>query len=323
MQPIKRKLVVFLKQRAFYRQVADENEKLKNTIVKNGDDYRPILEYFWFAEPGHYYSPLVDVKGKSFDHLLDIKSATSNQKEIALPGIDINKKAQQVLFAVIAKNAGQIPDYEKPKNLRYKYDNDQFGRMDAGVLFLMLRHFKPRQIIEVGSGWSSALMLDVNQIFPKNAANLTFIEPYPERLYSTLKPGDKKHCSIVTKFVQEVDTAQFQKLGKDDVLFIDNSHVSKYGSDVNYLFLKILPQLKKGVLIHIHDIFYPFEYPKDWVFMGRNWNEDYFLKAFLMYNNDFEIILFSDYLHKHHKEIFKEMPLCYKNSGGNLWIRKK
>src|SRR5205814_62343 len=115
----------------------------------------------------------------------------------------------------------------------------------------------------------------------------------------------------------------FEKLNSGDILFVDSTHVVKTGNDVNYILFEIIPRLKSGVLIHFHDIFYPFEYPKDWVFMGRNWNEDYFLKAFLMYNNEFEIILFSDYLHKHHKEIFKEMPLCYKNSGGNLWIRKK
>ena len=77
------------------------------------------------------------------------------------------------------------------------------------------------------------------------------------------------------------------------------------------------------MLIHFHDIFYPFEYPKKWVVNGRNWNESYFLKAFLMYNNNFEIILFSDYMHKFHKESFKKMPLTYENTGGNLWLVKK
>jgi len=86
---------------------------------------------------------------------------------------------------------------------------------------------------------------------------------------------------------------------------------------------QILPRLKEGVLIHFHDVLYPFEYPKEWVFQGRNWNEDYILRAFLLYNSKFEILLFSDYIHKHHKEAFVDMPLTYKNSGGNLWIEKK
>ncbi len=92
---------------------------------------------------------------------------------------------------------------------------------------------------------------------------------------------------------------------------------------MNYILFEILPRLKSGVLIHFHDIFYPFEYPRDWVFMGRNWNENYFLKAFLMYNNQFEIKLFSHYLHQHHSTVFKEMPLVYRNGGGNLWIEKE
>jgi len=81
--------------------------------------------------------------------------------------------------------------------------------------------------------------------------------------------------------------------------------------------------LKSGVLIHFHDVFYPFEYPKEWVLNGWNWNEDYFLKAFLMHNNQFQIRFFSNYLHLHHKEVFQAMPLTYLNTGGNFWIEKK
>ena len=80
--------------------------------------------------------------------------------------------------------------------------------------------------------------------------------------------------------------------------------------------------LKAGVMIHFHDVFYPFEYPKAWVFSGHNWNEDYLLKAFLMYNNSFEIRLFSEYIHRFHPQGFAEMPLTAKNFGGNLWIEK-
>src|SRR5690606_22964232 len=115
----------------------------------------------------------------------------------------------------------------------------------------------------------------------------------------------------------------FDRLEADDILFIDSTHVAKTGSDVNYILFEILPRLKSGVLIHFHDVFYPFEYPRDWVFAGRNWNEDYLLRAFLMYNPAFEIILFSHYLHKHHPDAFAAIPLCYNNRGGNLWIVKK
>ena len=115
----------------------------------------------------------------------------------------------------------------------------------------------------------------------------------------------------------------FEILQSGDILFIDSTHIAKTGSDVNHILFDILPILKSGVLIHFHDVSYPFEYPKEWVYMGRNWNENYFLRAFLMYNNNFEIILFSDYLHKHYIEAFKDMPLSLKDPGMNLWLKKK
>ncbi len=107
------------------------------------------------------------------------------------------------------------------------------------------------------------------------------------------------------------------------MLFIDSSHVSKTGSDLNFVLFDILPVLKSDVLIHFHDIFYPFEYPEEWVYEGRSWNEIYLIKAFLMCNSEFEILFFSHYLHIHLPGSFESMPLCYHNPGGNLWIQKK
>jgi hypothetical protein len=138
-----------------------------------------------------------------------------------------------------------------------------------------------------------------------------------------MKEDDKKQAIVIEKDVQLISLNVFKKIEAGDILFIDSTHVSKTGSDVNYILFEILPVLKSGVLVHFHDVFYPFEYPKDWIFHGINWNEDYILKAFLMYNEKFEIKLFSEYLHRHHKDVFEEMPLCYNNTGSNLWIEKK
>lgn len=159
--------------------------------------------------------------------------------------------------------------------------------------------------------------------FFNNEMSLIFVEPYPKRLNSLLKTADKKQTNIVELFVQNVDLELFRTLKKGDVLFVDSSHVVKTGSDLHHILFNILPILNSGVYIHFHDVFYPFEYPKKWVFNGFNWNEDYFLRAFLMYNKDFEVVLFSDYLHKFHKNVFESMPLTYNNTGGNLWIKKK
>jgi len=113
-------------------------------------------------------------------------------------------------------------------------------------------------------------------------------------------------------------------LKEDDILFIDSSHVSKIGSDLNYIFFEILPHLNSGVLIHFHDIFYPFEYPKKWI-LERNmvFNENYILRAFLEYNSAFNILIFNDFLQYYYKDWFSEnMPLCLKNQGQSIWLRK-
>jgi predicted O-methyltransferase YrrM len=271
--------------------------------------------------PGHYYSPII-----SIDNIKEREdNIWNNSKTDDIAGINLNTQKQ---IDLIKDNLSKFYNEmlfksNKQKNVRYYFENDFYSYTDGIILHSMIRHFKPQRIIEIGSGFSSAVMLDTNEFYFNNEINLTFIEPYPDRLKSLMSEEDKKHNIIIEKDSQLVELEYFDKLEAGDILFIDSTHVSKTGSDVNYILFEILPSLKKGVLIHFHDIFYPFEYPKEWVFQGRNWNEDYILRAFLLYNNKFEILLFSDYIHKHHKEAFIDMPLTYKNSGGNLWLVKK
>ena len=167
-------------------------------------------------------------------------------------------------------------------------------------------------------------MLDTNNIFFNNKIDLTFIEPYPERLYSLMFETDKKQVTIIQSKVQLLLLDNFEKLQAGDILFVDSTHVVKTGSDVNYILFEILPILQSGVLIHFHDIFYPFEYPKSWICTsGHSWNENYFLRAFLTHNKKYNILLYSHYLMLHHKQIFESMPMCYKNGGANLWLQKQ
>lgn len=279
-----------------------------------------ILKKNSYYPPGHYYSPIVSIE--------DIKKRESTiwkgKAVDGIIGIDLNTENQLALVEEYKRYYNDLPfEDHKKEGIRYFYTNPHYSYTDAIFLYATIRHFKPKQIIEVGSGFSSAVMLDTNELFFSNDIKLTFIEPYTKRLKSLIKDSDAANVSIIEKRVQDVPKETFLKLNAGDVLFIDSTHVVKTGSDVSYLFLEILPILKSGVFIHIHDIFYPFEYPKQWVYMGRNWNEDYFLKAFLLHNQDFEIMLFSHYLDVHHNTVFKDMPLCYKNTGGNLWLRKK
>jgi predicted O-methyltransferase YrrM len=184
--------------------------------------------------------------------------------------------------------------------------------------------FKPRNIIEIGSGFSSALMLDINGMEFNNEMSLTFIDPNPEhRLNALIRDEDRKSATIIKSFIQDVDLSVFDKLSANDILFVDNSHVSKTGSDVNHTFFEIFPRLKKGTLIHIHDVFNGFMYPKEWIFdMKANWNEIFLCRAFLMYNTSFEILLFPDYLQNHHPEAFNDFPHLQKSRPQSIWLRK-
>lgn len=286
---------------------------------------RHVREYIQFKQnscfpAGHYYSTLVAVD--------DIKKRAHTiwqpEHVDGIAGIALNTAGQLQLVEKFADYYHEMPfGKEKSDRVRYYFENRFYSYTDAIFLYAMIRHYKPKQVIEVGSGFSSAVMLDTNEFFFNNQIHLTFIEPYTDRLSTLLREQDKTATTIVESDVQQVPLSLFEKLNANDILFIDSTHVAKTGSDVNYLLFEVLPRLKSGVLIHFHDMFYPFEYPREWVFSGRNWNEDYFLRAFLMYNDTFEIRLFSHYLHKHHPEVFEGLPLCYNNRGGNLWIVKK
>ena len=163
---------------------------------------------------------------------------------------------------------------------------------------------------------------------------LSMVRPYPERLHSLLSDKDYNNTRILSQRLQEVPIDIFNSLEKGDILFIDSSHVSKTGSDVNMLLFEILPSLKKGVYIHFHDIFFPFEYPKNWVNEGVAWIEAYILRAFLQYNSAFEIVFFLSYLLEQHKEeVFDFLPLALESEtadislyddapGAGLWLKK-
>jgi predicted O-methyltransferase YrrM len=268
---------------------------------------------------GHYYSPI-----PSQEEILKREKQIFDITKKEIDGVDLNEKDQLSLLREIKKYYDTIPFEDNKKDkLRYYFNNEFYGYSDAIFLYCLIRHFQPKQIIEVGSGFSSAVMLDTIELFLSNKVQCYFIDPYPQRLLTLLNEDDKKSHTIVGHRVQDVDSVFFEQLKENDILFIDSSHVSKTGSDVNYILFSILPNLNSGVLVHFHDIFYPFEYPREWVLMGRGWNEDYIMRAFLQFNSRFKIILFTTFLVRFYEKWFQEsMPLCLKNPGGGLWLRK-
>ncbi len=270
---------------------------------------------------GHFYSPI--------PALWEIKE---NEKRIfseyseTIPGVNLNVESQLSLLGELGSYYNESPfKNDKKDGIRYYGNNSRFILSDAVVLYAMIRHYKPRKIIEIGSGFSSCVSLDTNEYFFNNSIKCTFIEPYPDLLFSLLKPDDQERVCILPQNLQSLhDLTMFANLRAGDILFLDSSHVTKANSDVNHFFFNILPILQSGVIIHVHDVFYPFEYLKEWLYEGRSWNEAYLLKAFLQYNNAFEIIFFNSFLHIFHADkLARYMPICTESPGGNFWMRKK
>jgi len=241
-----------------------------------------------------------------------------------LPGISLNEDKQLTLLSDLSAYYSDLPFPEhKTKDRRYFFENAMYSYSDAICLYGMIRHVRPQRIVEVGSGHSSSVILDTSELFFQNRIACTFIDPHPERLLSLITHEDKSRIEILPKRVQDVELGRFQELEDNDILFIDSSHVVKVGSAVNYILSEVLPTLRVGVYVHFHDIFYPFEYPRQWIEMGSYWTEGYFLRAFLAFNSAFEIVLFNTFLEHFHRERFAgEMPLCLKKEGGSMWIRR-
>lgn len=283
------------------------------------------LETYFIVPEGHFYSPIPDIdEVKKYNTRLfkDIK-----EEELETEGIELNTSSQLKLVNEFSKFYNQLPFRDKKINteeegVRYYYYNNNFEHSSAITLYSIMRYFKPKNIIEIGSGFSSCAMIDINEIFFDNNINCTFIEPYPDLILSLIKEYD--NIDLLRSKIQDISVDKFKQLKENDILFIDSSHVAKTGSDVNYILFNILPNLNKGVIIHFHDIFYPFEYPKKWIYEGRAWNEDYILKAFLQYNNKFKIIYWNHFLGKIYPEVIMEkLPLCMKGTlGSSLWIQK-
>jgi hypothetical protein len=268
--------------------------------------------------PGNYSSPIPALNEvRAREHEIFACPET-------LPGIDLRVPEQLALANELAPFAEDQPFGDEARDgLRYRFDNRYFRWPDALVLHCILRWARPRRLIEIGSGFSSAAILDTNDRFLDGTMSCTFVEPYPSRLKQLLQHGDAGRHQVIDQPVQSVDLDLFDALGPNDILFVDSSHVAKIGSDVNRIVFDVLPRLREGVLVHFHDIGWPFEYPREWIYEGRAWNEAYLLRAFLDYNDAFEIMFFNHYLSLFHEaEVAARMPLWAREAGGSLWIRR-
>lgn len=274
-------------------------------------------EWARFFPPGHFYSPLPS--------RAEVEEAFRRGGfGPPFPAVDLNEAGQLARLERFAAFYREQPFPEQPAPARrFHLDNHSYGHYDAIMLYCMLREAQPRRVVEVGSGFSSAAMLDANEHAFGGRIAFTFIDPDMSRLRPLLRAGDAERVTLIEQRVQEVPLEPFRALQANDVLFIDSSHVSKIGSDVNRLFFDVIPALAPGVLIHIHDVAGNLEYPPEWYAEGRAWNEQYLLRAFLMYNRAFRIELFTGWLfNTRHAWLREHLPLCARGGGGQLWLRK-
>lgn len=287
--------------------------------VRGLEDRIKTFDKYLGFEPGHYYSPIVEPA----EYIEQQKAAESFAKNLTVE-IDFRSEEQ---FSLLKSFTTYYADFVSQMSLkgRFVLDNVFFTYSDALTMYSMMRVMKPKQIIEIGSGFSSALILDTNDVSFHSKIQLTFIDPNPERLKENIKPGEG--VKIIEEKIQRIDPIVFDTLNAGDFLLIDTSHVSKSGSDVNHIYFNILPRLKPGVLIHIHDIFFPFEYPAQWIIKeNRSWNEVFLLRAFLSYNDSFKIVYFNSFMEDKYREYFESnLPLALKRNStvcGGIWIEK-
>lgn len=270
------------------------------------------------VSPVHYYWPTPDTR-RLDDALWERPSE--------LVGIDMRERSQLRLLEEIS--AAYKTDYDRfPRRptgdpAQYYVENGSFVSTDAEMLYAMVRRLGPRKIIEVGSGFSTLLIdkaLGDEMDGLDRATEYVVCDPFPR-----VGEGLPHVARIVKSPVQTVPLSLFESLGEGDILFIDSSHVLRIGSDVHYLYLEVLPRLAEGVFVHIHDIFMPAEYPRDWVLKHhRFWTEQYLLQAFLAFNTSWEVVWAGAYMARKHRPLLSQAFGSHEatTAPGSFWMRR-
>jgi predicted O-methyltransferase YrrM len=270
----------------------------------------------------HYYEPLFSPK----------RFQRPPGMTRSLPALDLNEKEQLEILNRFHYNEELLSlPIESQGRLRFHYHNPMFGTGDAEYLYSMLRLYKPKRIIEIGSGQSTLMALQAVAENRKEDAGcsceITCIEPYEAPFL------DDTGVIVLRERVEGLDGGVFAKLEAGDILFIDSSHMIRPQGDVLFEYLQILPTLKPGVLVHAHDIFTPRDYPADYGVhptrfncTTRFWNEQYLLEAFLAFNREYKVIGALNYLkHNHFQRIAAKCPILAQEpqvEPTSFWIMK-
>lgn len=266
--------------------------------------------------PNHYYWPVPDL-------------AELEKREWPIystpPGCQFDLKKQAELAREFSSRYGRECSFSTdPHESSYHYNNGYFEAVDAEIAYFMVRHFKPARIVEIGTGYSTRVLataLQQNSQLDALPGQLISIDPNPERF---LKNGWRSFVVQIPRVIQEVELEFFDTLQSGDVLFIDSSHVVSVGSDVLREYLQILPRLKPGVLVHIHDIFLPSDYPRDAVLNNLwFWSEQYLLQAFLSFNLQFEVLWASSAMQIQYPWVLEQCFPRWRNSYRNMPVSRR
>ena len=272
----------------------------------------------FYVTLNHFYEPVPDTKTLEDELWL---------KHSDMEGIDINEEGQINLLSQFSSKFKDeyeaFPRFKTSVPYQYYVNNGAFGSVDGEISYCMIRHFKPRKIFEIGSGNSTYLAA---QAVLKNKeegyeCELIAFEPYPT---DTLEAGFPGLSKLIPTKIQDVPLSKFNELKRNNILFIDSIHVLKIGSDVQCEYLKIFPRLNKGAIVHVHDIFLPAEYPREWVLKNYLfWTEQYVLQSFLAFNNAFEVIWGGSYMHLKHPDKLEKAFRSYNRTSvwpGSFWM---
>jgi len=274
----------------------------------------------------HYYSPIPD--------LLDLMQRQVWQRKSDLPGLDFRSEQQIEFLRSLGAQYGdecKWPSAPTGNPQEFYTENNSFSFGCAASLHSILRYYKPRRVFEIGSGnsslvFSAALRRNLADGYP---CEYTIIDPYPAPL---VKSGELSSLTkIIPERVELADLSLFKNLSEGDILFIDSGHTVRTGGDVNFLFLDVLPRLAPGVIVHIHDINLPYEYPEIY-FTNPSfrmfWTEAYLLQAFLTFNSEFDVLLALNHLMNDKKDEFCRAfphyePDLHKAISGSFWMKRK
>ncbi len=303
-------------------QVA-RKEGLRTAIKRSLSYVRNRVIYRTFAlweklgihvTPVHFYEPIPDRRE------LRRRNGLWDQ-ESELVGIDLNVDEQ----LYYARHIFPLFNHEQESTVPSDFvvANVGLGSVDREVVHCMVRHFSPKRIIECGSGYSTHLLARAALLNKKTSGGETqfcVIDPYPSAAVAAGLPG---LSTLRRERVEDIEPAFFQQLEAGDILFIDTSHVVKTGGDVNHLFLEVLPRLNPSVVVHIHDIFLPRDYPKEWVIsLKHSWNEQYLLQAFLSFNHEYKIIWASNYIFRHYPGELSAVAGDYGVWPCSIWLQR-